>query len=312
MTIEPFGYRPPPLTEPNPTRRQNRIPGWYRFYIGDVEATIVSDGRLRPGTPEDQFPDIPKETLHGILRSARLPTAGLIMEQNSLVLRFGDRYVLFDTGVGQDQVYGSEETGRILFNISAAGIDRRDITAVVLTHAHCDHCWGLVNDNGTPNFPNAEVFVPKTEFDYWTDERLVAAGGFLADSVIGARRNLLPCRDRLHFVEDGCEILPGITAFATPGHSPGHTSYIISSAGETHIFLGDVVHSAALLFPNPDWGFFYDSDPAMAARTRRSALERIVSEDMALIGYHFLFPGVGYLHRDGNAFRYIAAPVLHT
>jgi glyoxylase-like metal-dependent hydrolase (beta-lactamase superfamily II) len=304
-------YTPPMILESDADRRENRIAGWYRFFIGDIEATIISDGRLRPGSPEEQFPSVPKETLHRILRRHYLPTSGLIMEQNSLALKIGGKIVLFDTGVGFDVEFGSDESGRLLRNMRAAGIDPADVTKVVLTHAHCDHCWGLVGRDGAPIFPNAELFIAEKEFEFWTDEGKLSSGGFIEAFVTGARRSLLPYKNRLRFVSDGHEVVSSVTAVSSPGHSIGHTSYLISSAGADFLLLGDVAHSSSLLFENPDWGFFYDYDPPQAAKTRRRLFERAVAENLSLIGYHFLFPGVGNIRPEGSAFSYISAPILH-
>jgi len=304
-------YNPPIILEPDPQRRQNRIPGWYRFYIGDIEATIASDGRLRPDPPEAQFPQVGKETLHAILRRQHLPTDGLIMEQNCLVLRVDGRLVLFDVGIGQDRTIGSDETGRLLDNLAAASIAAGDISAVVLTHAHCDHCWGLVDESGLPNFPNAELFLSQAEFDFWTDETKISQSETMSLFIKGARNSLLPYRDRIRFVSDGDEFLPSVTAIASAGHSIGHMSYLIASGTERALILGDVAHSSALLFENPDWGFLFDYDDKQAVTTRRRLFERAVVEDLILIGYHFQFPGVGHIRRERDAFDYIPAPILH-
>jgi glyoxylase-like metal-dependent hydrolase (beta-lactamase superfamily II) len=304
-------YRPEPLMEENPARRENRAAGWHRFHIGDHEATVVSDGRLRPGPPEQQFPEVPKEAIFEILRKNFLPTDGLIMEQNCLVLRTARDVVLFDSGIGVDKEFGCDESGRMADNMRAAGIDPREITSVVLTHAHCDHCWGLTDATGERNFPNAEICIARGEYEFWTDERRLSEGGFQATFIAGARRSLLPYRDRLRFVSDEAEVVPGITAVSSPGHSFAHTSYIISSDGYDALLVGDVVHSTALLFENPDWGFSYDFDPILAAKTRRRILDRAVSEDLTLIGFHFPYPGVGRVRREGEAFAYVPAPIVH-
>ena len=87
LEVDQRPYTPVPLMEDNPERRENRIPGWYRFFIGEIEATIVADGRMPPYSPEELFTAVPSEALHSSLRRHFLPTNGVIMEQNCLVLR---------------------------------------------------------------------------------------------------------------------------------------------------------------------------------------------------------------------------------
>ena len=303
-------YTPVPLVENDPERRENRIPGWYRFFIGDIEATMIADGRLPPCAPEE-FTAVPRDTLDGALRRHFLPTNGLILEQNCMVLRLGGKLVLFDTGIGYDKEMGGDETGRLLLNMKAAHIDHIDIAAVVLTHAHSDHCWGLVDERGKRNFPNAELFVPESEYSFWTDEKRLSEDGYKGQFTAGARRNLLPYRDRLNVVADGREILPGVTALSTPGHSIGHTSYFISSGGSNYVFIGDVAHSSVLHFEFPHMQFSYDLDALQAVESRRRLFDLAATEGMSLIGYHFPFPGVGNIRREGPAYAYVSAPVLH-
>lgn len=286
------------------------IPGWYRFNIGDIEATIISDGLLDLGSATDQFPAAPADTITEIMKSEFLPVKPMMLEQNCLVLNTGDRLVLFDSGMGSDTLFGPE-SGRLLKNLEAAGIRPADIDDIVLTHAHCDHCWGMVGDDSSLNFPNAQVYMSQGDFDFWTDEAKLKADGFVPKFVAGARKNLLPYRDRMHFVQDGKEVIPGITAIHTPGHTVGHMSYVISSGDKTFLNVGDVVHHYALLFQNPQWEFAFDSDPKLAARTRVKLFDMAATEEMPMIGYHFPFPGLGHIRREGDAFDYVPIPMRH-
>lgn len=287
------------------------VPGWYRFNIGDIEATIISDGLLDLGSATDQFPAAPADEITQIMKNEFLPVQPMMLEQNCLVINTGDRLVLFDSGMGADQLFGTQ-AGRILKNLAAAGIHPADIDDIILTHAHCDHCWGMVADDNSLNFPNAQVHISQADFDFWTDEAKLQADGFVPKFVAGARKNLLPYRDRMHFVKDGKEVLAGVTALHTPGHTVGHTSYVISSGNSTFLNVGDVVHHYALLFQNPQWEFAFDSDPKVAAQTRLKLFDMASSDQMPMIGYHFPFPGLGHIRREGTAFDYVAIPMQHS
>ncbi len=280
--------------------------GWFRFRIGQIEATVVSDGRMLPHGIADFFPDIPKSAMDSTKDLTGVNGTHFSMEQNCLVLRYPGHVVLFDTGVGTDRAYSWEHSGLLLRCLTAAGIATAEVTEVLLTHAHSDHAWGLVDAEGVPNFPQARVFVPRLDFDHWTDEKKLSLGGFTADFVRGARRNLLAYQDRLTLLDSDGEILPETLAVASPGHSPGHYSYVIGLGQERCMFLGDVAHSAPLQLAYPDWSCAYDFDPIQAAQTRQTLLERAAAEGMTVIGYHFNFPGIGRVLRHGPAYRFEA------
>ncbi|NPD17017.1 MBL fold metallo-hydrolase [Xinfangfangia sp. D13-10-4-6] len=287
-----------------------QIPGWYRFKIGEIEATIISDGLLNLGSANDQFPAAPQDQIAEIMKAEFLPVEPMMLEQNCIVLNRGGRLVLIDSGMGKDEMFGNG-AGRLLRNLAAASITPEQIDDIVLTHAHPDHCWGLVGADGSPLFPNAMLHLSQVDFDFWTDESKLSAEGFLPAFVAGARRNLLPYRERMNFVSDGKEALPGITAIATPGHTLGHMSYIISSGDEAFLNVGDVCHHYALLFENPGWEFAFDTDPGLAAKTRLRLFDMAATEALPMIGYHFPFPGLGNIRRAGSAYEYVPIALSH-
>lgn len=281
-------------------------PAWYRFRIGDFEASVVSDGPLALGPPGDAFKGVSEEELKQDLRASFLTTDAVVLEQNALVVNTGRQLVLFDTGMGASKLFGPT-TGRLLANLRSSGIDPALIDAVVLTHAHSDHCFALVGEQGRPNFPNARVHMTESDYAFWTDEAKL--GTPLKDFVAGARENLLPLRDRMAFFKDGQEIVPGVTAVATPGHTVGHTSYVVASGRDSLMFTGDIAHHHIFMLKRPQLEFAYDTDPAQAVRSRLRTLDMLANDRVPFLSYHFPFPGIGHVSRSGDAFVWHPSPM---
>jgi glyoxylase-like metal-dependent hydrolase (beta-lactamase superfamily II) len=283
-------------------------PAFYRFKIGSFEATAISDGPLDVGEPKaDMFRGVAQDEFNQALNDNFLPADKLLLQQNTLVVNTGRHLVLFDTGLGPSKMMGGK-TGRLLAMMKAASIHPNDIDAVVLTHAHPDHCWGLMTENGEKNFPAAQIFLAQAEFDFWTDESN-GANDMLKTFIAGTRKQLLPNRERLAFVKDGQEILPGIQAVATPGHTAGHTSYMISSEGKTIFNLGDVVHHSVLSMQRPRAEFAFDADGKQGAQTRLRMLDMLAAQKTAILAFHFPWPGVGHVAKQGDAYRYVPEPI---
>ena len=149
---------------------KGQAPYFYRFNHGKMQATVVSDGPLPLGEPSGTFLGVSKEEVGKMLADNFLSTSNVVLEQNSLVLNTGDRLVLFDTGMGSSTMFG-KTTGRLLESLRAAGIDPGTIDAIVVTHAHIDHIGGMVDAANKRLFPNAQVYIGQTDFDFWTDEK---------------------------------------------------------------------------------------------------------------------------------------------
>lgn len=282
---------------------RDQSPAWYRFNIGDFNATIVSDGELTFESCTSEFPEAPAAEVNKLLENEFLPDAPMVLQENCLVLDTGKRVILFDTGFGEVPLFGTA-SGQLPKNLVKAGIKPEDIDTVILTHVHPDHAWGLTTAEGKKTFPNAELFVSKVDFDFWTDESKINdenMGAF----VQGARKAIFPYKERLTLIEKDGEFLPGISSFSFPGHTLGHTSYLIQSAGESFLNLGDICHHYALLFPNPQWKYKYDIDADLAVASRQKCFEMAEAENLTLIGFHFPFPGIGRIRRDGRGFRYV-------
>ncbi len=279
---------------------------FYRFPFGSAQVTVVSDGPLPLGDPGATFAGASKEEVAGLLRGAFLPTDNVVLEQNIPVVNFGDRLVLFDTGMGTSKLFGPT-TGRLMTSLKEAGIEPGSIDAVVCSHAHVDHIGGIVNEAGANLFPNAQFYLAQADFDFWTDEGKL--GSPLKAFVEHARRNLLPVRDRLVFFRDGQEFLPGVTAVSAPGHTVGHTIFMVRAGGAEFAFLGDLAHHPVLTLERPRLEFAYDTDPKGAAQTRVRLLDMLAASRTPVMSYHFPWPGFGHVAKAGEGFRYYPGPM---
>ena len=294
------------LRSVNANRTANeQLPAAYRFKVGGFECTVVSDGPLKLGTfTEEMFRGISQERIDAILAANFLDRDDFTVDQNAVVVNTGSKLVLIDTGMGYRKIYGPR-TGHLLANLRAAGIDPASIDLVALSHAHPDHVWGLVGEDGKPNFPNAEIHISEADLEYWTDEAK------LSDPAIGhyigpIRDALLPLLDRIVFLKDGQEVLSGIQSLSTPGHTVGHTSFVISSQGSSIVYTGDLAHRPLLQMENPRAEFARDTDPQQGVVSRLRVFDMAASGQIPIVAYHFPWPGVGHVAKNGDSYRYVA------
>ena len=288
---------------------KSQTPYFYRFPLGEFQATVVSDGPLALGKPADSMKGVSEAELTKALSDNFLATDSIVLEQNVLVLNTGKRLAMFDSGMGSSRMFGTT-TGRLLKSLREAGINAGDIDDIICTHAHIDHIGGLADARGRRLFPNATVHISQADFDFWTDEKKVddkAVGAFVKH----ARLNLLPYKGRTKFVTDGQEVIPGVTAMSAAGHTVGHTIYLIQSAGKTMAFTGDTTHHQILLTEKPRTEFAYDTDPKAAVQTRLKVFDMLAKDRIPMMAYHFPWPGYGYLGRQGaDSYRFFAQPML--
>ena len=286
----------------------NQAPYFYRFGIGKFQASIVSDGPLALGDPSGTFSGISKPDIAKALSDNFLAPDNVVLEQNVLVLNTGSRLVVFDSGMGTSKAFGTT-TGRLLASLREAGINPLRVDDIICSHAHIDHVGGIADARGRKFFPNATVHIAKSDFDFWTDTTKL--NGDLKAFVAHARQNLLPYAKQMKFFEDGKEVVPGVQAMAAPGHTVGHTIFIVTSDGKSLAYIADTTHHQILLTERPRTEFAYDTDPKQAVQSRLKVLDMLASQKMPLLAYHFPWPGVGNLAKQGDGFRFFPTSMEH-
>ncbi|MBV9250128.1 MAG: MBL fold metallo-hydrolase [Acetobacteraceae bacterium] len=282
----------------------DQVPYFYRFKLGDAQATIVSDGILPLGDPAGAFHGLSKEEITKQLTDNFMRTDNVVLEQNVLVINLHDKTVLFDTGLGSLKAFGPT-TGRLMSTLKAAGIDPSGVDAVVTSHAHPDHCGGIMADDGTNHFPNAQFYITKADYDFWTDEAMVGPKGKAFYEQ--AKKNLTPNLERMHFIKDHEEIVPGVTALYATGHTVGHTIFMINSGNQSLCYIADLTHHPVLLMEKPLTEFAYDTDPKQSAQSRVRMLTMMADNRIPILAYHFAWPGLGHVVKQGDGFRYLPA-----
>ncbi len=269
---------------------------------GDGELLVISDGHLTlpPSfiAPADTDPD----ELQALLARYNLPVDRSTPDCNIALWRSADRLVLFDVGAGPNFM---PSAGQLLANMEALDIDPGDITDVVFTHAHPDHLWGLVDDFDELAFPEANYYMGRAEWDFWrAADTLEKMPEERKTFVVGARNRFAYLEDRIRLFDAGAEVIPGIEAIDTAGHTPGHMSFALHAGSESVVLAGDAITHVALSFERPDWPSASDHNPEQGRHTRRKLLDRLASDKSQLVGYHLPHPGLGRVAVSGNHYLF--------
>ena len=246
---------------------------------------------------------MPSDELEVILRDFNLSKGTLTRECNITLYDNGAKKVLFDAGAGADFLSG---TGNLLQSLETIGLSADDITDVIFTHAHPDHIWGVLDDFDDLTFQNAEYHVGKTEWEYWYDPETVNKVREDRISIaVGAKRRLEALEGNIHLFDNNDEIIDGVKALLTPGHSPGHMSFEVGKSSERALILGDVLNNHHVAFRKPGWiSSGLDQDPTLAADTRKKLLEKIVSDQLKVVGFHLPNGGIGNVERKGTGYEF--------
>ena len=277
---------------------------FYKFIQGEFAITVVSDGYIT--VPIDIVaPDGSPEERNEILRRTGNQDAGLVESKTNIpIIRRGNDVIIVDVGAGNKY---QPSDGRLSANLTASGIDPDSVTKVVFTHAHPDHVWGTLTDDDRIRFPNATYYVGAREWDFWMDPGYVNnMPSELHDFAKGARRDLAAIKQRVVMLRPGDDIVTGLRAIDTAGHTPGHLS-LEMAGGEGLIISADAATNEIASFAHPKARFGYDTIPELAIRNRARLIERAATDHTKLLGYHWTYPGIGFAEAKGNGYRYVPA-----
>jgi glyoxylase-like metal-dependent hydrolase (beta-lactamase superfamily II) len=266
--------------------------------LGEYTVTAFSDGLFE--TTIDVTVNVDKEMTQKV--SGKRLTDPVFLSVNAFLVEGRGVRALVDAGSGDTMGPG---LGKLPENLRAAGIALDSITHVLLTHIHPDHSNGLIDGAGTAWFPKAEVVTQDVEMKFWCERDLAqAAHERQRGNMVRARAALAPYAKRTRRIGGGkAEILPGIHAQASPGHTPGHTMWIVDGGRDSLMIWGDTIHMAFLQLPRPDVAFIFDVDPELAVKSRLRLLDQVAADRMRITGMHLDFPGYGFVtRRDGRYF----------
>ena len=272
----------------------------HRYKVGAMEITAISDGIWPVEKPETIFGINQKpEDVATLLKANFLPADKAVFNFTPIVVNTGKELVLFDTG------RGATNGGQLAAQLAAAGFDAGQIDVVVLTHCHPDHIGGVASD-GKPAFPNARYVIGETEYQFWSAPERLSGPTEGPAKLVAA--NVTPFRDKMSFLKNESEVVPGLRAISAPGHTPGHMAFHLESEGKRLLIGADFCNHYVLSLQRPDWEVKFDADKTTAAATRKTLLGMLAADRIAFTSYHMPFPSVGFIDTasDGG-YRYVPA-----
>nr|ABD92795.1 mpd [Sphingomonas sp. Dsp-2] len=296
-------------------------PGYYRMLLGDFEITALSDGTV--ALPVDKRLNQPAPKTQSALAKS-FQKAPLETSVTGYLVNTGSKLVLVDTGAAG--LFGPT-LGRLAANLKAAGYQPEQVDEIYITHMHPDHVGGLMVGEQLA-FPNAVVRADQKEADFWLsqtnldkapdDESKGIFKGAMASLnpyvkagskgiFKGAMASLNPYVKAGKFkpFSGNTDLVPGIKALASHGHTPGHTTYVVESQGQKLALLGDLIIVAAVQFDDPSVTIQLDSDSKSAAVERKKAFADAAKGGYLIAATHLSFPGIGHIRAEGKGYRFV-------
>lgn len=270
---------------------------------GGFEISTYSDGFLT--LPPDMF----ATNVDTAQRTKALQSAGQIGTTvkspiNVTLVRNGKNLIMIDAGSGSRFM---STAGRLAAELEGAGIDPKAVTHVVYTHAHPDHIWGTTDDFDELSFPNAIPYISEAEWAFWTAEDAINRVPKDRQSfVVGAQRNFEAIKDRIKLMKPGQDVVTGVHILATFGHTPGHVSIEVGTGNDRVVVLGDALTHPVISFEHPEWHPANDQLPDQAVATRKRLLAKLAADRTRIIGYHLPPPGLGYVEKKANTYRFVS------
>jgi glyoxylase-like metal-dependent hydrolase (beta-lactamase superfamily II) len=281
---------------------KTQAPGWYRMMLGDFEVTSLNDGTFPMDATKVLSNVTPKQLDDDLSRS--FLTNPVEESVNGFLINTGTKLVLVDTGAG---TFFGPTVGKLVKNLEASGYRPEQVDEIYITHMHSDHIGGLLKD-GKMAFPNAVVRASQLEADYWLSKaKMAAAPAEAKDGFVNAQKAFEPyvAAGRFKPFKGDVELVPGIRSVANPGHTPGHTLYMVESGGEKLILWGDLMHVAAAQFPDPSVSLQYDLDVPAAREQRKKVFADAAEHRYWVGGAHLPFPGIGHLRTNGSSYTFV-------
>ena len=294
-----------------------QAPGFYRYKVGSIECTSINDGARTFPLPDTWVTNVSKDQAIAAAEAAYMPKGMVTVPFNPQLINTGGKLVLLDCGNGISAFDATKgQAGRLMQNLAAAGVDPKSIDIVLMSHLHPDHTNGIRAADNSMAFPNAEIMVPAKDWDFWMSEENAAkaeSNQMMKNYFANVKKIYTGIEKKVTKYDWDKEVVPGLTSIATPGHTPGHTSFALASGDQKILISADVTNIPEFFLRNPDWHVAYDADPDMAQKTRHKFYDMAAAEKATVVGFHFPFPAVGHVEKDGNGYRLVPVafnPVL--